>query len=321
MLKKFALLASLSALTFVSACQDDGRVIRPKDLKPGGVFVAHSNGCDKGCDEIGRGDLIQSVDGNAAKNTADLAALTDGQPHKVSVLKKGADAPVEIEVVAQPSQEIPPLKDAPPFWTAGAEALNKAPEFARKRLFGHASPQILLVNSDGGLINGRDLHGKARFVVFFDWQTRTGQANAATFLKTLQKAQGDLAAKGVEIVFAQIKFPGRDRPPMNDSDLRKFHTDHQLTKAEGGPAPFLPLYHYPNSTEDQAARRLGLEGATTYIEYLSSDPAIVLLDKNGMIRWHSEGVVDDPEQKNPDPANYTIIKAIMFAQNELQEGV
>ena len=321
MLKKFVLLASLSALTFVSACKDDGRLIRPKDLKPGGVFVAHSNGCDKGCDQIGRGDLIQSIDGNAAKNSADLAKLTDGQPHKVSVLKKGTEAPVEIEVVAKPSQEIPPIKDAPPFWTAGAEALNKAPEFARKRLFGHASPQILLVNSDGGLINGRDLYGKSRFIVFFDWQTRSGQAHAATFLKTLQKAQGDLAAKGVEIVFAQIKFPGRDRPPMNDSDLRKFHSTHQLSEAEGGPAPFLPLYHYPNSTEDQPARRLGLEGATTYIEYLATDPAIVLLDKNGMIRWHSEGVVEDPEQKNPDPANYTIIKAIMFAQNELQEGV
>ena len=321
MFKKLALLASLSFVSFATACDGDGRLISPKDLKPGGIFVANSNGCEKGCDQIGRGDLIQAMDGNAVKNTPDLANLTDGKPHKLSVLKKGGDAPVEIEVVAKPSQDIPPLKDAPPFWTTGAEVLNKTPEWARKRLFAHASPQILLVNSDGGLINGRDLYGKARFMVFFDWQTRSGQAHAATFLKTLQKAQGDLAAKGVEIVFAQIKFPGRDRPPMNDTDLRNFHTTHQLTEAEGGPAPFLPLYHYPNSTEDQPARRLGLEGATTYIEYLATDPAIILLDKNGMIRWHSEGVVPDPEQKNPDPANYTIIKAIVFAQNELLEGV
>ena len=85
------------------------------------------------------------------------------------------------------------------------------------------------------------------------------------------------------------------------------------------PADPLPLYHYPNSTENQAARRLGLEGATTYMEYLATDPAIILLDKNGIIRWHSEGVVDDPEQKNPDPANYTIQKAIYFALDELLE--
>ncbi len=322
MLKKFALLSSLLLVTSAATCGGgDGRVITPRDLKAGGIFVANSNGCDKGCDQIGRGDLIQSMDGNAVKDTPDLSTLTDGNPHKLSVLKKGGDAPVEVEIVAKPSQDMPPLKDVPPFWTTGAEVLNKTPEFARKRLFGHASPQILLVNSDGGLVNGRDLHGKARFMVFFDWQTRSGQANAATFLKTLQKAQTDLASAGVEIVFAQIKFPGRDRPAMNDTDLRDFHNQHQLTASEGGPAPHLPLYRYPNATEDQPARRLGLEGATTYIEYLASDPAIILLDKNGMIRWHSEGVVEDPEQKNPDPANYTIIKAIMFAQKELLEGV
>jgi hypothetical protein len=320
MLKKLALAASLSLVSFASACDGGGQTISPKDLKAGGVFVAHSNGCDKGCDQIVRGDLIQAVDGKDAKTTKDLAALTDGKPHKVSVIKKGGDGtPIEVEIIAQPNDSIPPITGAPPFWTAGAETLNKAPDWARKRLFAHASPQILLVNSDGGLVNGRDFHGKARFVVFFDWQTRSGQAHAATFLKTLQKAQDDLAAKGVEIVFAQISFPGRDRAPMNDSDLRKFHKEHQLTEKEGGPAKNLPLYHYPNSTEDQPARRLGLEGATTYIEYLATDPAIILLDANGMIRWHSEGVVEDPEQKNPDPANFTIIKAIMFAQNELVE--
>lgn len=318
MLKKLALLASLSLVSLTGAACDGGAMtISPKDLKAGGVYVSYVNGCEKGCDQLGRGDLIQSMDGTETKTAKDLAGITDGQPHKLSVLKKGTDAPVEIEVVAKPSQDIPPIKDAPPFWSVGAEQLSAAPDWARKRLFGRASPQILLVNSDGGLVNGRDLHGKAQFVVFFDWQTRSGQANAATFLKTLQKAQADLNAVGVQVVFAQISFPGRDRPPMNDTDLRNFHTEHQLTKAEGGPAPFLPLYHYPNSTENQPARLLGLEGSTTYIEYLASDPAIVLLDENGLIRWHSEGVVDDPEGKNPDPANYTIIKAILFAQQEL----
>ena len=320
MFKKLALLASLSLVSFSTACDGGGMTVSPKDLKAGGVFVAHTNGCEKGCDQIARGDLIQSVDGNEAKSAKDLATLTDGKPHKVSVLKKGGDGtPLEVEIIAQPNESIPPVKGAPPFWSASAESLNKAPDWARKRLFAHASPQILLVNSDGGLVNGRDFHGKARFVVFFDWQTRSGQAHAATYLKTLQKAQGDLGAQGVEIVFAQISFPGRDRAPMNDSDLRNFHSQHQLTKAEGGPAKNLPLYHYPNSTEDQPARRLGLEGATTYIEYLATDPAIILLDSNGIIRWHSEGVVPDPEGKNPDAANYTIIKAIMFAQNELIE--
>lgn len=320
MFKKFALLASFSLLGLTTSCDASIGTVTPKALKAGGVYVAHSNGCDKGCDQIGRGDLIQSVDGTETKTTRDLASLTDGAPHKVAIIKSGGDSSVvEVEIVAKPNESMPPVTGAPPFWTVSAESLNKAPEWARKRLFAHASPQILLVNSDGGLVNGRDLHGKARFIVFFDWQTRSGQAQAATYLKTLQMAQNDLKTKGVEIIFAQVSFPGRDRAPMNDSDLRAFQKQHQLTAKDGGPADPLPLYHYPNSTENQAARRLGLEGATTYMEYLATDPAIILLDKNGIIRWHSEGVVDDPEQKNPDPANYTIQKAIYFALDELLE--
>jgi hypothetical protein len=319
MFKKLALLASFSLIGLAASCDGGTGTVSPKALKAGGVYVAHSNGCEKGCDQVGRGDLIQSVDGTETKTTRDLASLTDGAPHKVGIIKAGGDGSVvEVEIVAKPNEAMPPVTGAPPFWTVSATKLDKAPEWARKRLFAHASPQILLVNSDGGLVNGRDLHGKARFIVFFDWQTRSGQAQAATFLKTLQKAQGDLNKKGVEIIFAQVSFPGRDRAPMNDSDLRSFQTENQLVEKEVRYNP-LPLYHYPNSTEDQAARRLGLEGATTYMEYLATDPAIILLDANGMIRWHSEGVVDDPEQKNPDAANYTIIKAIMFAQNELVE--
>jgi hypothetical protein len=308
MLKQFV---SSLALVLPSIACGPTYTVTPSQLKPGGVFVTAAGKCDKGCDQIARGDLIQGMDGNPVAESKDLDALTDGSPHKLKVHKKdGTD--VEIEVVAQKSDD--PIAGAPPFFSASAEGLNEAPSWARLRLFAHASPQILLVNSDGGLINGRDLYGKPRLIVLFDWQTRTGQANAATFLKTLQLAQDDLKAAGVEIMFTQLKFPGRDRPPMNDTDLRDFHKTHQLSKKEGGPKPFLPLYRPPNATEDMPARRLGLEGSTTYEEYLGSDPAIIVMDERGVIHWHSEGVTPDPSGENPSDANYTIIKAINFAK-------
>ena len=320
MLKKLALACGLSLFAFsASACDGGGYKITDAQLKAGGVFVAYTLGCEKGCDQIKPGDLILSVDGQQLESGKDFdaAKVTDGQPHKLSVKKKGEEAPVEVEIVAKPNNDMPPIKDAPPFWTTGAADLAKAPDWARRRLFGTASPQILLVNSDGGLVNGRDFYGKKRFIVYFDWQTQSSQLNASYFLKTLQLAQADLNAQGIEIVFAQLQFPGRDRPPMNDTDLRKFHSDNQVTASEGGPKPYLPLYHFPNATENQPARNQGMSGATNVIQYLGSDPAIVLLDERGIVRWHSEGVIPDPEQKIAVDANYTIIQAIKFAQTDL----
>jgi hypothetical protein len=232
---------------------------------------------------------------------------------------------VEVELVAVPNNKQPPLKDAPPFWTVGAADLNQAPSWARRRMFGHASPQILLVNADGGFIDGRSLYGKKRFIVYFDWLRRTDQAYAATYLKVLQKAQADLNARGVDILFTQLQFPPCPtdtitcRAPMNDQDLRAFHTEHQVKPEDGGPLPFLPLYRWPNKTEYQAAKQVGMEGAYTVREALGEAPAIVLLDQRGIVRWHSEGVQEQPPgaEKPLEPDVYTIIEAVKFALDKL----
>lgn len=321
MLKKLALALGLSCFALTApACDGGGYKITNAQLKAGGMFVAYNLGCEKGCDAITPGDLILEIDGRPLETGADFDAanITDGQPHKLKVHKKSGDPEeLEVEIVAKPNDTLEPHKGLPPFLVTSADKMTETPDWARLRLFGNASPQILLVNSDGGLINGRDFYGKKRLIVFFDWQTRSGQANAGTFLKTLQLAQADLNGAGVEIMFAQVQFPGRDRPPMNDTDLRKFHADNQLKPNEGGPKPFLPLYRFPNATENQPARNQGMSGATTYLQYMGSDPAIVILDERGVVRWHSEGVIPDPTSKNPSDANYTIIEAIKFAQSKL----
>ena len=129
MLKKFALFASLLLLPTLTSCNKGGYKITNAQLKSGGVFVAYSNGCEKGCEKIERGDLIQKVDGKDVATGRDLddANLTDGAPHKLTVWKKklpeGASNPMEIEIVAKPSDAVPPIKDAPPFWTTGAQGI------------------------------------------------------------------------------------------------------------------------------------------------------------------------------------------------------
>jgi hypothetical protein len=322
MLKKLVTAALLSLPLLLSTACDDPFTVTPKELKPGGLYVTYVQPQDcTGCSALDRGDLIQEIDGAPVKTAAEMLAknITDGQPHKIKFFDKSADnESKEIEITATPNQSMTPVKDAPPLWTVGAEDLNKAPTWARRRLFGHASPQLLLVNSDGGFVNGRDLYGKKVLMVMFDWAAASDRQNGALSMQVLQKAQADLKNKGVDIVLAQIAHPQqREIAPMNDTDLRQFFTDNQVGAAEGGPLPPPPLYRMPNKTEDNPTRVLGLEGAFTYYEAIGEAPNIFLLDESGIIRWHSAGVTPDPEGKISVDMVYTINAAVLFALKEL----
>jgi hypothetical protein len=313
--------ALLSLPLLLSAC-DDPFTVSSKELKPGGVYVTYVQPQDcTGCDKMTRGDLIQSIDGTAVKTAADVKAanITDGQPHKIKFLDSSSKfAETEIEITAQPNNSMAPLENAPPFWSVGAEELDRAPSWARRRLFGHASPQLLLVNSDGGFVNGRDLYGRKILMVFFDWAAASDRQNGALAMQVLQKAQADLKAKNVEIVFAQIKHPQeRDIAPMNDTDLRAFFNDNQVSEREGGPLPPPPLYRMPNKTEDNPTRVLGLEGAFTYMEAIGEAPNIFVLDENGIIRWHSAGATPDPSGEIAVDMVYTMNAAVIFARDQL----
>ena len=319
MFKAFkAALLCVPLLLWSAGC-DDPFTIKNKQLDPGGVYVTYVQTQDcSGCDALARGDLIQKLDGNPVATTADLKNLTDGQPHEIGFWDASAGAPATTTITAQPNNSMPPIKDAPPFWSVSAEELKKAPDWARRRLFGHAAPQTLLVNSDGGFVNGRDLYGKKILMVFFDWAASSDRQNGALTMQVLQKAQADLKAKGIEIIFAQIKHPQeRDIAPMNDTDLRAFFNDNQVKPDEGGPLPPPPMYRMPNKTEDNPTRVLGMEGAFTFYEAIGEAPNIFLINEDGIIVWHSAGSVTDPEGKITVDMVYTINKAVMHALENL----
>lgn len=324
----FSRLVPLALVSVLSAsCDSGGSSAAPtievtsEQLKPGGVFITYVIGCEKGCDQLGRGDLVLELGGQPVKTAKDLrvSKIATGEPVKLKVQKAKTNQVVEVEIVAKPSDALPPIKEAPPFWSVGAEDLDKAPQWARRNLFGHASLMAMLMNSDGGVTDGRALLGKKRLILFWDWATREEQAQAANMLKVLQVAQGDLSAAGVEIMYTQIRFPSNDLGdgtprvrPKNDSDLREWQKQHgQADK------PPVPSYRFPNATEYNPSRELGLEGATTYFQYLRQSPAIVLLDEDGIIRWHSEGVQvapsGDPLAGKGKDDQWTIIQAVEFA--------
>lgn len=318
-------LATLLAASLLSITACDGGASSPptievtsEQLKPGGVYITYVIGCDKGCDQLERGDLVLELNGQPVSTTKDLrtSQVATGEPVKLKVHKKSGQV-VEVEIVANPSDKLPPITDAPPFWAVGAADLDKAPQWARRNLFGHASPMAMLVNMDGGITDGRQLRGKKRLILWWDWATREEQAQAANMLRVLQMARDDLQASGVEIMFTHIQFPSNNRmAPMNDSALRQWQQTNGLPDK-----PPLPTYRFPNATEYQPSRELGLEGATTYQQYLRQPPAIVLLDEDGFVRWHSEGIQTPPSGdelagKGKDD-QWTIIQAIEFAKKDL----
>jgi hypothetical protein len=300
-MKKFLLVAALLSLPLLSTTACDGppggSVVKPEALKPGGAYVTYvqSTNCT-GCEALDRGDLIQAIDGKPVKSAADIKAanITDGQPHEITFTTWSKGDPVEqkVSITATPNNTMEPVTDAPPFWTVAAAKLDPAPDWARRRLFAHASPQLLLVNIDGGIINGRDLYGKKRLMVFFDWASQSDQQNGAIAVKVLQLAKPKLDAAGVEIMLVQLQHPSeRPKPPMNDTDLRGFVRMSQVTEKEGGPLPPPPMYRYPNRTEDNPSQTLGLEGAFPYLENIGEAPNVFVIDEFGVICWHSAGPI------------------------------
>jgi hypothetical protein len=312
----------LAGVFTLGSCSSSGagfNIPQPKDLKPGGVYISYNLGCEKGCDQIEKGDLIQSIDGKTVKAAEefDAAKIHDGKPHKLALLARGSQAPKTVEVTATPKQNLPPLKDVPPFWTVSADELNAAPEWARRRMFAHASPMVQLVSINGGILDGRQLYGSKRLIVYWDWGDRVEEANAVAFNQVLQKAQNDLKAKNVEIMFTHVSFPNTRKQPMNDSDLRAW-ADRNSVEENGQKLPMIPYYRRPNKTEYNAARELGLENAYTVMENLGQSPAIIMLDERGIVRWHSEGLATPPSDAQIQKADqYTIIEAVKFAIEKL----
>jgi hypothetical protein len=324
-MKRLLVSVGLLSALILGSCDSKGgatsfNIPGSDDLKAGGLYVVYNHGCTKGCDQVEKGDLIQSVDGNPVKTEADFekANVIDGKPHQLEIIAKGATKTVEI--VASPKTDMPPLENVPPFWVSDAAKLDQAPgvsgEWARRRMFAHASPMVMLVSIDGGILDGRQLKGKKRLMVYWDRGDRLEQASAVAFLQVLQKAQPDLVAKGVDIMFIQVQFPTGRQVAMNDRDLREFQK--QWTVESGGQklAP-IPMYRFPNETEFNDARQVGMENSFTVFENLGKSPSIMLLDEHGTVRWHSEGLQEPTGGEVTDPAQYTIIEAVKFSLERL----
>lgn len=307
------------------------------ELAGGGVWVAYNLGCDAGCDKIRRGDRIVAVDGVAVTNGAefDAANLARGTAVPVRVAKYDGSGKVDVTVVAKPHTNMPPLRSVPPLLTVGAAALDRAPEWARLRLFGHAIPALRLYRGEEprGYINGRELYGRGAVILIWELPYLIAHKSAfweelPGFYAQLQRRDEALLGAGVDTFFV---FPSegesRGFRPDIDADVtpgapggdsmryavNKETRDH--IRSETGPDAkrLIPLFYLDSAANDP--NNLGLENPASDIREWLFDrilaPVILVIDHRGIVRWHSRDFPLGPEE--------TIEAAVQFAIHQLPD--
>ena len=307
------------------------------ELAGGGVWVAYNLGCTAGCDKIRRGDRILAIDGVAVTNGAefDAANLARGTAVDVRVAKYDGSGKVDVQVVASPHTDMPPLKAVPPLLTVGAAALDRAPEWARGRLFGHAIPALRLYRGEEprGYINGRELYGRGAVILVWELPYLIAQKSALWeelpgYYAQLQRHDPELLAAGVDTFFLfptegesrgfrpDIDAPVTPGAPGGDSlryAINKETRDHIRSEVEPGLQKMIPLFYLDSAANDP--NNLGLENPASDIREWLFDrilaPVILVIDHRGIVRWHSRDFPLGPEE--------TIEAAAQFAIHQLPD--
>ncbi|MFZ6185071.1 hypothetical protein [Nannocystis pusilla] len=308
----------LSALTLslgLCACGPELNPPRPppahSELAPGGVWVAYNLGCEVGCEEIKRGDRILAIDGRPVSSGAEIDQidLARNEPLKLQIAKYGSNEIRDVTIVAKPNELLPPIAAAPPMFTVGADALDRAPDWARSKLFGHAIPAIRFYRADEprGYINGRELYGRAALLVIWELppmieEYRRSLALAPSVYAHLQEFSDELAAAGVDSYFI-TDF--RAEPAIRDM-LRQ--------TADPGPDGFIPIFQLSSSPTNGFT--VGLEGSAADIREAMFDysraPVVVIFDRRGIVRFHTRGFPAGPQD--------TLSVAIDFALHSLTDA-
>lgn len=308
----------LSALTLslgLCACGPELNPPRPPpahgELAPGGVWVAYNLGCEVGCEEIKRGDRILAVDGRLVSSGAEIDQinLARNAPLKLQVAKYGSNEIRDVTIVAAPNELLPPIPAAPPMFTVGAEALDRAPDWARSKLFGHAIPALRLYRADEprGFVTGRELYGRAALLVVWELPLMIEERRRSLQLLPevyahLQEFSDELQAAGVDPYFI-TSF--RAEPAFRDS---------VRVNADPGPAGYIPVFQLASSPSN--GNTVGLEGSAADIREVIHDyqlePVVMIFDRRGIVRFHTRGFPVGPRD--------TLAVAIDFALHSLVDG-
>lgn len=293
-------LALVSLLLGACAGQLNRSVPTPKPgelaVRPG-LWVAYNLGCEQGCNQIRRGDIITAIDGKPVTTGAELDAadLARGTPVQLE-LHSRQRGKLDITLRATPNQFMRPLPHAPPLWTVGTAALDRAPDWARLKAFGHATPALRFYRMDDprGYRNGRELYGHNTLIVYWlpdNYRIQNQQRNRAILPQLyarLQAHEAALRAAGVEPIFM---LSGRANPR-----LRRYIRSQIALDSYGWAPNMVPIF--ANATNQGDPNTLGLQHqAADLDELLFRDghlgSILLIIDARGIVRWHSRGWHND----------------------------
>jgi hypothetical protein len=310
--------AALSVLTLslgLCACGPELNPPRPppahSELAPGGVWVAYNLGCEVGCDEIKRGDRILAIDGRPVSSGAEIDQinLARNAPLQLQVAKYGSEEIREVTIVAAPNEKLPPIAAAPPLFTVGAAALDRAPDWARSKLFGHAIPALRFYRADEprGFVTGRELYGRGALLVIWELPPMIEERRESLRLlphvyAQLQEFSDELAEAGVDAYF------------VTDFRAEPAFRDQVRAAADPGPNGYIPIFELASSPRN--GNTVGLENSAADIreaifDYLR-EPLVMLFDRRGIVRFHTRGFPIGPHE--------TVSVAIDFALHALVDG-
>lgn len=313
-------LAWVSVLLGACAGQLNPSVPTPKPGALGqqpGVWVAYNLGCAQGCDQIHCGDIITAVDGKPVTSGAEIDAvdLARGTPVRVDVRSR-AHGPRSVTLLATPNEQLGETLRAPPLWTVGTGALDRAPAWARLPAFGHATPAMRLYHLDDprGFRDGRDLLGRHTLIVFWTPYNNTLQDVRRNIdqlpgvYAQLQAHEPELRAAGVDPIFlvsARID-------PKQRAYIRQF----TAIDSYGWAPHMVPIYS--NATVPSNGNTRGVEHpAADLNEMVFRDghvgPILLVIDARGIVRWHSRGWHDDD-------AEQSIEAVVDFAVHDLEDA-
>ncbi len=258
-----------------------------------GVWVAYNLGCEQGCDQIRRGDIITAIDGEPVTSGAqiDAADLARGTPVRLE-LQSRKHGKLDITLRATPNQFMRPIPHAPPLWTVGTEALDRAPAWARLKAFGHATPALRFYRLDDprGFRNGRDIYGRHTLIVLWtpdNYRIEDRLRNNALLPQIyarLQAHEAELRAAGVDVMF----MINRRANPR----VRRYIRSQIGIDAYGWAPNMIPIF--ANESDTGNPNTLGLQHQAADInELLFRDgrfgPILLIIDARGIVRWHSRG--------------------------------
>lgn len=255
----------------VGRCQNATHYIAAAQLGAFEFFAAASHYVAAGVHVGNAGVGVDSIRAREVLSTDGDPSICADAGGGVPEPQNGCRAVIRIELaeLSSTTAEVPQGAER----SADTSNRHRPPSWAHGKLVNEQRPSLDVTRLDGTAGDLGSL-GRSRLLLFWDNSTREEMAHAINMMNVLQLARDDLSKLGIDVAAVYMPFPARARNGAIPSDLASIAAFREKWRLAGKADIELGVY----------ARSDG------YATTLASSPAIIIVDANGIVRWHSDGV-------------------------------